>query len=221
MALQSVAWKFAAQGGTLTLETDSVATPRRKRYRKAGLGNEALHRCLNDIAAILREDYREQFAMGGPGWKPLAPETIRRKTRQGLPKKGKNGRVLPRLRQLGASGADAILIATGSLRDSYGVKNAPGHVEEIDVEAETVTVGSALPYAGYHQTGAILKRKSPPTPSSAKPSGLLRKSRKMIAQSVRLGILPARPVVVSQNAKDKINARVQAYVLEVSEALNE
>jgi phage gpG-like protein len=42
-------------------------------------------------------------------------------------------------------------VRTGALRDSLTQPVAPGHVEEMD--RQTLSMGSRLPYALFHQTG--------------------------------------------------------------------
>jgi len=84
----------------------------------------------------IREDYRqmvtEQFASegraGGTPWAELAPSTLRRRR-----------------------GGARILNVTGTLLSSLRDVGAPGHVERAD--EQTLTLGSRLAYALYHQTG--------------------------------------------------------------------
>ena len=158
MPLSSSAWKYMVRGDRIELDTghETGVAPYARRALRKLTGDTPLDRCLRDIATIIRQDFRRAFAEGGPGWSPLKPATVRRKQGLGLPPKGKNGKTLPRLRQINAAGANAILIGRGDLRDSYGVKGAAGHIEQIDAKEGIVTVGSALPYAGVHQTGASL-----------------------------------------------------------------
>ncbi len=50
-----------------------------------------------------------------------------------------------------AKQASPLLVRTGALRDSLLGPSAPGHVEEL--EAQSLTLGSRLPYALFHQLG--------------------------------------------------------------------
>jgi phage gpG-like protein len=47
--------------------------------------------------------------------------------------------------------ASPLLVRTGTLRDSLIGPTAPGHVEEL--EAQSLTLGSRVPYALFHQLG--------------------------------------------------------------------
>jgi len=87
--------------------------------------------------ALMAEDFRqmvaEQFASGGVAggtpWAALAPSTLKRKR-----------------------GGGGILQNTGALLDSLIDPEAPEHVEAID--NLSLAVGTELPYATFHQTGA-------------------------------------------------------------------
>jgi phage gpG-like protein len=87
---------------------------------------------LAAIADDFREMIAQQFASEGRAegtpWPPLAPATLRR--RRGL---------------------TPILYQTGALLRSLSEPGATGHVEEI--EDYSLTLGSRLPYAVFHQTG--------------------------------------------------------------------
>jgi phage gpG-like protein len=87
---------------------------------------------LAAIADDLREMIARQFASEGRAegapWAKLAPSTLRRR-RASTP----------------------ILYETGALLRSLGEPGAAGHVEEL--EGYSLTLGSRLPYALYHQTG--------------------------------------------------------------------
>ena len=72
------------------------------------------------------------FAPGG-SWTPLAPSTVRQRTR------------------LGYGGASPMLWRTGGLAQSLATRSAPGNVFE--VTPTTLRVGSEVFYAGYHQRG--------------------------------------------------------------------
>lgn len=226
MALSSSAWQYTVHGGTIGLNTGHETGYARfgRRKIRGYTGDTALSRCLSDIARILREDYGRAFAQAGPGWLSLKPATIKRKAALGLPPKGMRGQVLPRLRQINASGANSILIASGDLRDSYRQKGAPGHIEEIDLQGGTVTVGSALPYAGVHQRGAVLRRVKSGT------GDLVMVKKAMAAHKISArralpssggGVIPARPVIISSEARRLIRERIAQYLAETAKTEQE
>lgn len=88
---------------------------------------------LAEIADDFREMISEQFATegraGGTPWAPLALRTLRRRRGAG----------------------STILYSTGALERSFLDPLAAGRVEEL--EEQSLTLGSNLPYARYHQTG--------------------------------------------------------------------
>ena len=116
---------------------------------------------LEEIAKILRRAFAANFSAGGrPGWAPLAPSTIAAKNRAGLPALTGKGNIPKRLMQKGGfGGANSILLGSGALRDSYVQQGARGHVENIDVDNNTVEVGSQIttdkgaPYAVFLDVG--------------------------------------------------------------------
>jgi phage gpG-like protein len=144
---------------------------------------EHLGPVLPEIADLLRQALKKDFAAGGrPAWAPNAPSTIAKKTSAGLPRRNKNGSIPTELMQRGGFGpGTSILIASGGLLRSYTQEGAPGHVEEIDLDNNTVTVGSdltistkkgkLLPLALIHQYGVdgsssgSLGRKGPTIPA--------------------------------------------------------
>ena len=88
----------------------------------------ALAEVADDFRAMVKEQFASQGAAGGTPWAALAPSSARR-------------------RRAGTS----LLNVTGALLASLKDVGAPGHVEETD--GQTLTLGSRLPYAIYHQTG--------------------------------------------------------------------
>ncbi len=105
------------------------------------------------IADVLRRSIKEQFAAGGPGWKPLAESTVRQKERQGYPRLTRSGRMSSRsvLLQRGALSPRSILIRTGALVSSLTNPSDPDHV--VIISENEVAVSSSLPYFAYHQQG--------------------------------------------------------------------
>ncbi len=112
---------------------------------------------LRDIADDFREMVAEQFATqgraGGTPWAELAPSTLRRRRGAG------------------------ILYSTGALLRSLIEPGAHAHVEEIS--GDSLTLGSSLPYALFHQTGAGRGFGQP-----------------FLSPPARRGDLPMRPLVV-------------------------
>ena len=88
----------------------------------------ALTEIADDLRAMVTEQFASEGRAGGTPWAALAPSTARR-------------------RRAGTS----LLNVTGALLASLRDAGAPGHVEETD--GQTLTLGSRLPYAIYHQTG--------------------------------------------------------------------
>lgn len=88
---------------------------------------------LKLIADDFREMITEQFATegraGGTPWAALAPSSAR-----------------------GRRAGSTILNSTGALLASFTDSGAAGHFEEAD--GESITLGSRLSYAMFHQTGA-------------------------------------------------------------------
>lgn len=105
------------------------------------------------IAAVLRADLQAQFSAGGidPRWEPLSQRTIDEKRRQGYPRLTRFGTVPQSLVQRGQFGPENILIRTGVLLTSWTQAQDPHHVER--VTSERIDVGTAVPYARYHQEG--------------------------------------------------------------------
>ena len=88
----------------------------------------ALAEIADDFRAMVTEQFASAGRSGGTPWVALAPSTARR-------------------RRAGTS----LLNVTGALLASLTDAGAPGHVEETD--GQTLTLGSRLSYATYHQTG--------------------------------------------------------------------
>lgn len=88
----------------------------------------ALAQIADDFREMMARQFASQGSAEGTPWAPLAPSTLRRR------------RTSP-----------SILYATGALLRSLTEPGAAGHVEEL--EDQSLTLGSGLPYALYHQTG--------------------------------------------------------------------
>lgn len=104
--------------------------------------------------AMLRADARRQFAQGGdPAWPGLAASTIAAKTKMGLPALTAKGNIPTRLKQGGVFGPGGIGIATGRRRDAWGRMDSPDHLEEINEQAGTASIGSKVPYEIFQSQG--------------------------------------------------------------------
>lgn len=113
--------------------------------RKSKLGEQ--------VAAILRDDIRKQFSVGGvPPWQALAPSTVEAKRRMGYPRLNRMGKIPSLFVQNGHFGPENILIRTGALISSYTDESDPHNVTRIG--SDFVEIGSALDYASSHQTGS-------------------------------------------------------------------
>jgi phage gpG-like protein len=88
----------------------------------------ALAQIADDFREMMARQFASQGSAEGTPWAPLAPSTLRRR------------RASP-----------SILYATGALLRSLTEPGAAGHVEAL--EDQSLTLGSGLPYALYHQTG--------------------------------------------------------------------
>jgi len=88
----------------------------------------ALQAIADDFRALIARQFSTEGRAEGTPWPP-------RKSRA----------------RVGAVREPPLLIRTGALRDSLIGPSAPGHVEEL--EAQSLTLGSRLPYALFHQLG--------------------------------------------------------------------
>lgn len=131
---------------------------------------------LQEIADDFREMIAAQFASegraGGTPWAPLAPSTLRRR-----------------------GSASPILFDSGALFRSLHDAGAPGHVEEIEDQA--LVLGSRLPYALFHQTGAGWGLGQDQSPRSRRGRGL-----------------PRRPIVVLSPDRQNIWTEIVQQYLE-------
>ena len=89
----------------------------------------ALRLIADDFREMIAEQFATEGAAGGTPWAALAPSTLR-----------------------GRRSGSSILNSTGALLASLIDAGAAGHVEESD--RQSITLGSRLPYAMFHQTGA-------------------------------------------------------------------
>ena len=89
----------------------------------------ALKLIANDFREMISEQFASEGAAGGTPWAGLAPSTLRAR-RAGF----------------------GILNSTGALLASLTDPDSAGHVEETD--GQSLSIGSSVPYALFHQTGA-------------------------------------------------------------------
>ena len=151
-------------GCTLVIDVSSDTAQSTLETVQARLQNRA--KLIGTIANAMRKDVRRQFSEGGdPPWQALAASTIAAKTGAELPALTSKGRIPWRLKQNGAFGPANILIATGRLRDSWGVKGDKDHVERVDGSTGEIVMGSKVPYAGVHQFGG--EKEYPIAPKTA------------------------------------------------------
>lgn len=88
----------------------------------------ALRRIADDFRAMMARQFATEGWAEGTPWAERAPSTLRRRR-----------------------ASTSILYETGALLRSLTEPGAAGHVEEL--EGYSLTLGSRLPYARYHQTG--------------------------------------------------------------------
>lgn len=198
----------------MEMDADGLQAALRQRLERAS----DLRPLLRVLARRMREAAGRAFADGGPGWKPLADNTVAAKMAAGLPALSKRGKPLRRLMQQGQYGGEnSILIRTGALRDSWRQMGARGHVETMDPAAGTVTVGSQLrdaktgaPIALFMQYGT----RGPYTirPNKAAVLRFMTVGGPAIARSVRHPGVAARPVVFDQTVIDELQGITDAYL---------
>jgi phage gpG-like protein len=114
---------------TLTADLNSEPVEQALRAFQDSLMDQApaLTEIADDFRAMIAEQFASEGRAGGTPWAALAPSTVRRRR------------------------SGTLLNVTGALLSSLRDVGAAGHVEEAD--GQTLTLGSRLPYAMYHQTG--------------------------------------------------------------------
>lgn len=192
----------------LVAEMDLDGALRVLREREDRLRN--LKPLLRRLATLARKGIRQSFKEAGPGWAPLAPSTIAEKRMLGFPRRTKTGRIPWRLKQNGAFGPGNILIRRGDLRDSWSVKGAPGHVEVIDEQTGSITIGSSIKYAKYHQGGTKPYTIVPRLARALLFTG--RSGEPVIRRIVHHPGLPARPVRIGEEAFGEMVKEAQGYL---------
>lgn len=133
---------------TITIRTDEFVQLLEDMLRgldlSQGLGDE--------IGAIMCSDILRQFQSGGdPMWPGLAQSTIEQKRRMGYPRLTREGLPPQTMVQRGIFGPQNILMRTGALLSSWSNPQDPDHIHL--VENGSVTEGSGVPYATFHQNG--------------------------------------------------------------------
>lgn len=99
-----------------------------------GESEPALKQIADDFREVIARQFSSEGRAGGTPWPPRAGAVPR-------------GHPSPQ----GRHGGLPLLVRTGALRDSFLRQGAAGHVEEIF--DQTLTLGSRVPYAIFHQTG--------------------------------------------------------------------
>lgn len=211
-------WIFAVPGGRVVIEAQLPDLQSLARLQDRA---EHLDPLLSGIARVMRRSFADQFSQGGdPAWQPLAASTIAAKLMAGLPARTAKGNIPWRLKQNGAFGAAGILIAGGGLRDSYVRVGAPGHVEEINAQDGTVSVGSRYtnkdgkPLAWWHQHGTAPYQIRPRTKKALAFGSSAGET--LLRQVVNHPGLPARPVrvremdraIILQMCRDHLGGRM-------------
>ena len=136
---------------TFTYTDNSEAVDKALANFRASLADEApaLQALADDFRAMIAEQFASEGRAEGTPWPPRLGAT-RRGT--GVPPVNtRKMRVPRRSGRPGQAQGLPLLIRTGALRDSLIGPSAPGHIEETD-EA-SLTIGSRLPYAMFHQLG--------------------------------------------------------------------
>jgi phage gpG-like protein len=113
-----------------TFDINSEAVDQRLEAFESSLDDNAgaLRLVADDFREMVAEQFASQGAAGGTPWAALAPSTLRRR---------------------GAGSGP--LNSTGALMASLIDAGSAGHVEVSD--GKTLTIGSELSYAMFHQTG--------------------------------------------------------------------
>ena len=136
---------------------------------------------LRQAAGVMRADVLAQFKKGGdPTWKPDAPSTVKGKSYAGYVRLSRKGLEVQTLVQNGNFNPGNVLIRTGALLASWTKENDPH--SETEITDASVSIGSNLKYAPYHQSDGPRKK------------------------------LPRRAVRVTDDAKEKIAALISAAV---------
>jgi len=105
----------------------------------------ALQAIADDFRALLARQFATEGRAEGTPWPPRL--SAHRRGTGVSPLSTRQMRV-PRI---GGEGASLLLVRTGALRDSLIEADAPDHVEEFD--ATSLTFGTRVPYALFHQFG--------------------------------------------------------------------
>lgn len=186
------------RGIRFTVEIDGRGPAQEaERLRKAILDPRPVWK---EAAAISRASFRANFAAGGrpTPWRPLRPNTVAQKSHIGLeagfPYATMRGRRrVRRLEQRGRRSLANILIADGTLRDSYVQSSHRDHIERLS--KERVEVGSKHWLAAYHEHGTdpYMIR-----PKRARSLRFITVAGAVFAGSVQHPGLPARPVAIIQ-----------------------
>jgi len=113
---------------TYTLNSEPVENALAAFHESLADQAPALARVADDCREMIARQFASEGRAEGTPWPELSPATLRRRHAR-----------------------TPILYKTGALLRSLGEPGAAGHVEEL--EGYSLTLGSRLPYALYHQTG--------------------------------------------------------------------
>lgn len=121
-------------------------------------------RLVKELQEVEKLQFESEGAYGSGGWAELSEATIESKQRRGMD----NG----------------ILRATNAL---YNSLTGSGSGSIVDVSAEWLRYGTAIPYAGFHQSGTSLM---PQRRVVQLPEGERRNLVKIIQQYILTGVMP-------------------------------
>ncbi|MBZ5545368.1 MAG: phage virion morphogenesis protein [Acidobacteriia bacterium] len=130
---------------TFTYTDNSEAVDKALANFQSSLADQApaLQALADDFRAMIAEQFASEGRAEGTPWAP------RKSPRVGAGLAPPSATLASPF--LSAGQAPPLLVRTGALRDSLIGPSAPGHIEETD-EA-SLTIGSRLPYAMFHQLG--------------------------------------------------------------------
>lgn len=156
----------------------------------------------NNMGRIARRSFAQNFAQGGrPSWHPLAPSTVMKKARAGMPARTAKGNIPRRLVQQGQFGPGNILIEGGQLRDSYVQKGAKGHVEDASDDGMNFFVGS----------GYVMDRELVPW-KPLKAYHILRKKEAVKRQSGQSALVQIPLALIHEKGNKRLPARRNALI---------
>lgn len=184
---------MAGQGGfiTITISGGEQFALKARQLATWGVRIESLEPAFEEIGEDLLGDFAQNMAREGgffgmgSRWPPLAASTLKEKARLGY-------------------GAMSMLWRTGELGESLSERGAPGNIFEAG--PDSVTVGSSIFYAPFHQHGS---RKTRTVVNS------LRVEVPRHRRFSEVAVLPRRQIVgISWARRSLILRRLNTYIQE-------